>query len=136
MLFLYSSPFLSVCLLPYSPITCFWCCNTFFSSVVREQAREARLLQETAETEKAHRAEESQEEPDLSTLSLAEKMAIFNKLTQQSSVNPVHHRDTRARRNNARYQTQPIIPGEVEQVQRIFYTVTIGALIDNPLKGV
>ncbi|MCI4384422.1 hypothetical protein PGIGA_G00038470 [Pangasianodon gigas] len=89
---------------------------TQHSSVVREQAREARLLQETAEADKARHTEESQEEPDLSTLSLAEKMAIFNKLTQQSSVNPIRYRDTRVRRSNARYQTQPIIPGEVEQV--------------------
>ncbi|XP_060753080.1 supervillin-like isoform X5 [Tachysurus vachellii] len=88
---------------------------TQHSSLVREQAREARL-QETAEVEKPHPAEQGQEEPDLSTLSLAEKMAIFNKLTQQSGVNPIRHRDTRARRSNARYQTQPIIPGEVEQI--------------------
>ncbi|XP_047673682.1 supervillin a isoform X17 [Tachysurus fulvidraco] len=84
------------------------------TSLVRERAREARL-QETAEVEKLHPAEQGQEEPDLSTLSLAEKMAIFNKLTQQSGVHSVRHRDTRARRTNARYQTQPIIPGEVEQ---------------------
>ncbi|KAF4084957.1 hypothetical protein AMELA_G00111900 [Ameiurus melas] len=89
---------------------------TQHSSMVREQAREARLLQETAEEEKARHTEENQEEPDLSTLSLAEKMAIFNKLTQQSCANPVRHRDTRTRRGHARYQTQPIIPGEVEQV--------------------
>ncbi|KAK3529537.1 hypothetical protein QTP70_032053 [Hemibagrus guttatus] len=87
---------------------------TQHSSMVREQAREARL-QETVEVEKPLHTEQGQEEPDLSTLSLAEKMAIFNKLTQQSSVNSVRHKDTRARRNNARYQTQPIIPGEVEQ---------------------
>ncbi|XP_047673680.1 supervillin a isoform X15 [Tachysurus fulvidraco] len=85
------------------------------TSLVRERAREARL-QETAEVEKLHPAEQGQEEPDLSTLSLAEKMAIFNKLTQQSGVHSVRHRDTRARRTNARYQTQPIIPGEVEQI--------------------
>ncbi|XP_060796084.1 supervillin a isoform X4 [Neoarius graeffei] len=88
---------------------------TQHSSVAREPAREARLLQETVEAEKARHTEESQEEPDLSTLSLAEKMAIFNKLTQQSSIHTVRHRDTRTRRNNARYQTQPIIPGEMEQ---------------------
>ncbi|KAG7324974.1 hypothetical protein KOW79_011290 [Hemibagrus wyckioides] len=85
------------------------------TSMVREQAREARL-QETAEVEKPRHTEEGQEEPDLSTLTLAQKMAIFNKLTQQSSVNPVRHKDTRSRRSNARYQTQPIIPGEAEQV--------------------
>ncbi|XP_058262152.1 supervillin a isoform X4 [Hemibagrus wyckioides] len=88
---------------------------TQHSSMVREQAREARL-QETAEVEKPRHTEEGQEEPDLSTLTLAQKMAIFNKLTQQSSVNPVRHKDTRSRRSNARYQTQPIIPGEAEQV--------------------
>ncbi|XP_046709419.1 supervillin a isoform X3 [Silurus meridionalis] len=85
------------------------------SSVAREQAREARSEQEKAEAEKGRHIEGGQEEPDLSTLSLAEKMAIFNKLTQQSGMNPVRHRDTRTRRNNARYQTQPIIPGDVEQ---------------------
>uniref|UniRef100_A0AAR2L063 HP domain-containing protein n=1 Tax=Pygocentrus nattereri TaxID=42514 RepID=A0AAR2L063_PYGNA len=58
---------------------------------------------------------EGQEEPDLSTLSLAEKMAIFNKLTQQSSFNPITRRDSRSRRTNARYQTQPITPGEVRR---------------------
>ncbi|XP_053366961.1 supervillin a isoform X3 [Clarias gariepinus] len=88
---------------------------TQHSSVVREQAREAQLLQETAEVENVCHAEGGQEEPDLSTLSLAEKMAIFNKLTQQSGVNPVRHKDPRTRRSNARYQTQPIIPGGVEQ---------------------
>lgn len=111
--------FLSVCLVPFCPVTS-RCCNSFLSSMVREQAREAQLLQETAEEEKARHIEESQEEPDLSTLSLAEKMAIFNKLTQQSSANPIRHRDTRTRRSHARYQTQPIIPGEVAQVWRLF----------------
>ncbi|TSK14827.1 Supervillin [Bagarius yarrelli] len=85
------------------------------SAVVREQAREARLLYEMMETEKSPHTEQAEEEPDLSTLSLAEKMAIFNKLTQQSGVNSVRHKDTRTRRCNARYRTQPIIPGEVEQ---------------------
>ncbi|XP_062859022.1 supervillin a isoform X3 [Trichomycterus rosablanca] len=77
---------------------------TKHSSLVKKPAREI------AEPE---RTEEIQEEPDQSTLSLAEKMAIFNRLTQQPSHN--RQRDTRARRSNARYQTQPIIPGEVEQ---------------------
>uniref|UniRef100_A0AAY4AEM4 HP domain-containing protein n=1 Tax=Denticeps clupeoides TaxID=299321 RepID=A0AAY4AEM4_9TELE len=56
------------------------------------------------------------EEPDLSTLSLAEKMALFNRLAQPPVKVPRSRGDTRARRSNARYQTQPITQGEVEQV--------------------
>uniref|UniRef100_A0AAY4ASY0 HP domain-containing protein n=1 Tax=Denticeps clupeoides TaxID=299321 RepID=A0AAY4ASY0_9TELE len=51
------------------------------------------------------------DEPDLSTLSLAEKMALFNRLSQLGA----HPPDTRARRANARFQTQPITQGEVCQ---------------------
>lgn len=57
------------------------------------------------------------DEPDLSTLSLSEKMALFNRLTQapgQSANGP--RPDTRQRRGNPRFQTQPITQGEVEQV--------------------
>ncbi|KAG5268268.1 hypothetical protein AALO_G00210640 [Alosa alosa] len=57
------------------------------------------------------------DEPDLSTLSLAEKMALFNRLAQPAPVVPRGRGDTRARRSNARYQTQPITLGEVEQLQ-------------------
>ncbi|XP_051989808.1 supervillin-like isoform X2 [Xyrauchen texanus] len=56
------------------------------------------------------------EDPDLSTLSLAEKMALFNRLskpTGQSANGP--RSDTRQRRANTRFQTQPITQGEVEQ---------------------
>ncbi|XP_076146382.1 supervillin a isoform X2 [Alosa pseudoharengus] len=55
------------------------------------------------------------DEPDLSTLSLAEKMALFNRLAQPAPAVPRGRGDTRARRSNARYQTQPITLGEVEQ---------------------
>uniref|UniRef100_A0A3B4BKJ7 HP domain-containing protein n=1 Tax=Pygocentrus nattereri TaxID=42514 RepID=A0A3B4BKJ7_PYGNA len=87
------------------------------SMVVREQAKNARQHRESSDAEKSvHMVPaEGQEEPDLSTLSLAEKMAIFNKLTQQSSFNPITRRDSRSRRTNARYQTQPITPGEVRR---------------------
>ncbi|XP_051557627.1 supervillin-like isoform X2 [Myxocyprinus asiaticus] len=56
------------------------------------------------------------EDPDLSTLSLAEKMALFNRLSQPTgkSANGVRS-DTRQRRANTRFQTQPITQGEVEQ---------------------
>ncbi|XP_077057052.1 supervillin a isoform X40 [Siphateles boraxobius] len=89
------------------------------NSMVRERAREVRLAEEAAETDQAHHAspgEDGQEEPDLSTLTLTEKMALFNRLAQPSSQGP-RARDIRARRNNTRYQTQPITLGEVEQLQ-------------------
>ncbi|XP_056325274.1 supervillin a isoform X5 [Danio aesculapii] len=88
------------------------------SSMVREQAREVRLAQEATETDRARHAspgEGGHEEPDLSTLTLAEKMALFNRLAQPSSHSSRARGDTRARRSNARYQTQPITLGEVEQ---------------------
>ncbi|XP_052467362.1 supervillin isoform X5 [Carassius gibelio] len=88
------------------------------NSMVREQAREVRLAQGTVETDQARQAspaEVIQEEPDLSTLSLAEKMALFNRLAQPTSLGPRARGDTRSRRSNARYQTQPITLGEVEQ---------------------
>ncbi|XP_052467376.1 supervillin isoform X18 [Carassius gibelio] len=90
------------------------------NSMVREQAREVRLAQGTVETDQARQAspaEVIQEEPDLSTLSLAEKMALFNRLAQPTSLGPRARGDTRSRRSNARYQTQPITLGEVEQLQ-------------------
>ncbi|XP_067308819.1 supervillin isoform X4 [Pseudorasbora parva] len=56
------------------------------------------------------------EEPDLSALSLAEKMALFNRLSQPSGQSENGPRsDTRQRRANARFQTQPITQGEVDQ---------------------
>ncbi|KFP08556.1 Supervillin, partial [Calypte anna] len=59
------------------------------------------------------------DEPDSSSLSLAEKMALFNKLSQPVSraISTRSRGDIRHRRMNARYQTQPVTLGEVEQVQ-------------------
>ncbi|KAM9429043.1 supervillin-like isoform 14-T17 [Salvelinus alpinus] len=62
------------------------------------------------------------DEPDLSTLSLAEKMALFNQLSQQPSKPAAEgagasRGDTRQRRANSRFQTQPITQGEVDQLQ-------------------
>ncbi|XP_051531036.1 supervillin-like [Myxocyprinus asiaticus] len=90
------------------------------SSMVREQAREFRLAEEAAEMDRARHASTSevgQEEPDLSTLPLAEKMALFNRLAQPPRHGTRARGDTRARRSNARYQTQPITLEEVEQLQ-------------------
>uniref|UniRef100_A0A673FVM4 Supervillin-like n=1 Tax=Sinocyclocheilus rhinocerous TaxID=307959 RepID=A0A673FVM4_9TELE len=63
-----------------------------------------------------------EQEPDLSMLSLAEKMALFNRLAQPSSHGPRARGDTRSRRSNTRYQTQPITLGEVEQVSALSYS--------------
>lgn len=53
------------------------------------------------------------DEPDLSTLSLAEKMALFNRLAQP----PIRVTRSRAERRTAgRYQTQPITLGDLDQV--------------------
>ncbi|XP_047662404.1 supervillin isoform X11 [Tachysurus fulvidraco] len=56
------------------------------------------------------------EEPDLSTLSLAEKMALFNRLSHPPAQKAEGAcADSRPRRRNARFQTQPITQGEVNQ---------------------
>ncbi|XP_063778129.1 supervillin isoform X19 [Pseudophryne corroboree] len=59
------------------------------------------------------------EEPDSSSLSLAEKMALFNKLSQPitKEVSVRSRMDIRQRRMNARYQTQPVTLVEVEQLK-------------------
>lgn len=57
------------------------------------------------------------EEPDLSALSLAEKMALFNRMSHPPAQKPEGVcADSRPRRRNARFQTQPITQGEVNQV--------------------
>uniref|UniRef100_A0A8C9YZW5 Supervillin n=1 Tax=Sander lucioperca TaxID=283035 RepID=A0A8C9YZW5_SANLU len=62
------------------------------------------------------------DEPDLSALTLAEKMALFNRLAQPTGQLAEGARgDTRQRRANARFQTQPITQGEVEQVKVLPY---------------
>ncbi|XP_028934141.1 supervillin isoform X20 [Ornithorhynchus anatinus] len=76
-------------------------------ALAREQAKEA-----------GGSADDSGE-PDSSMLSLAEKMALFNKLAQPVSkaISTRSRVDIRQRRMNSRYQTQPVTLGEVEQVQ-------------------
>lgn len=97
------------------------------SAVAHEQVREARRAQDTKEIrgptqtsslkEKDTKQSETQEEPDLCTLSLAEKMALFNRLAQPPTRVTHTRGDTRQRRANARYQTQPITLGDMEQLQ-------------------
>ncbi|KAI3355058.1 hypothetical protein L3Q82_017934, partial [Scortum barcoo] len=99
------------------------------SAAAREQAREVRQVQSTQEVQgpkpvstmegKDQGQSQSQgpEEPDLCTLSLAEKMALFNRLAQPPTRVTRTRGDTRNRRANARYQTQPITLGDMEQLQ-------------------
>lgn len=57
-------------------------------------------------------------EPDMSTLSLTEKMALFNRLAHATDMSAeVAAGDTRLRRASARFQSQPITQGEVAQVR-------------------
>ncbi|XP_071394136.1 supervillin [Centroberyx affinis] len=97
-------------------------------SGVQEQEQETQELPELQETQKPAPApgpgvkgdgqELLPDEPDLSTLSLAEKMALFNRLshpTGKAAEGGGARGDTRQRRANARFQTQPITQGEVEQ---------------------
>ncbi|KAM3860774.1 LOW QUALITY PROTEIN: supervillin-like [Diretmus argenteus] len=113
------------------------------SAAAREQAREARQIKDVQEARqikdvqearqikdvqeaqrtkqpspeevKGQKQNQAQEEPDLCTLSLAEKMALFNRLAQPPSRVTRTRGDARQRRNNARYQTQPITLGDMEQ---------------------
>lgn len=58
------------------------------------------------------------QEPDMSMLSLTEKMALFNRLSHTTDKTPEGGRgDTRLRRASARFQTQPITQEEVAQVR-------------------
>ncbi|XP_049889225.1 supervillin-like isoform X6 [Epinephelus moara] len=90
------------------------------SSAVQDQEKETQEHQKPAQALSAGVEGDGQElmsdEPDLSTLTLAEKMALFNRLAQPTGKTAEGARgDTRQRRANARFQTQPITQGEVEQ---------------------
>ncbi|XP_053117279.1 supervillin isoform X27 [Hemicordylus capensis] len=93
-------------------------------STVHPTRLQASAQQKTLAKEEIKEAKETLEqdqsgEPDSSTLSLAEKMALFNKLSQPvtKAVFTRSRGDLRQRRLNTRYQTQPVTLGEVEQVQ-------------------
>ncbi|XP_045441981.1 supervillin isoform X3 [Pipistrellus kuhlii] len=89
--------------------------------VVIAATLQASAHQKALARDQANEGKDSAEqgEPDSSTLSLAEKLALFNKLSQPVSkaISTRNRIDTRQRRMNARYQTQPVTLGEVEQVQ-------------------
>ncbi|XP_031691804.1 supervillin isoform X6 [Oncorhynchus kisutch] len=105
------------------------------SAAAREQARQthnapevqreaqrtsSKLLQTSSPEENQPQTQNHQgqgdAEPDLSTLSLAEKMALFNRLAQPATRVIRTRPDSRGRRANARYQTQPITLGDLEQI--------------------
>ncbi|XP_067107394.1 supervillin a isoform X2 [Osmerus mordax] len=88
------------------------------SSQQSAAARAARQSQDALQQQQSQqRSQEAspEEEPDLSTLSLAQKMALFNRLAQPATRVTRARPDTRQRRSNARYQTQPITLGDMEQ---------------------
>lgn len=89
-------------------------------SAVQEQEKDTQDHQQPAHSPSIGVERDGQDEPDLSTLSLAEKMALFNRLAQPTGKTTEGNRgDTRQRRANARFQTQPITQGEVEQVRKL-----------------
>ncbi|KAL1784146.1 supervillin isoform X7 [Sigmodon hispidus] len=89
--------------------------------VVIAATLQASAHQKALARDQANEGRESAEpgEPDSSTLSLAEKLALFNKLSQPVSkaISTRNRIDVRQRRLNSRYQTQPVTLGEVQQVQ-------------------
>ncbi|XP_032961512.1 supervillin isoform X15 [Rhinolophus ferrumequinum] len=94
---------------------------TVAKSAVQPARLQASAHQKALARDQANEGKDSAEqgEPDSSTLSLAEKLALFNKLSQPVSkaISTRNRIDMRQRRMNARYQTQPVTLGEVEQVQ-------------------
>uniref|UniRef100_A0A8C3BQG1 Supervillin n=1 Tax=Cairina moschata TaxID=8855 RepID=A0A8C3BQG1_CAIMO len=85
---------------------------------LQASAHQKILAKEEIRAAKEAMGQDQSDEPDSSTLSLAEKMALFNKLSQPVSraISTRSRGDIRHRRMNARYQTQPVTLGEVEQV--------------------
>ncbi|KAJ4925479.1 hypothetical protein JOQ06_018209, partial [Pogonophryne albipinna] len=112
------------------------------SNTAREQAREARQVQEMQEVQASKPVStvegtgqsQGQDEPDLCTLSLAEKMALFNRLSQPPIRVTRTRGDTRNRRANARYQTQPITLGDMEQEPSDIDSLDEQELSDGPVE--
>ncbi|XP_054670535.1 supervillin isoform X21 [Grus americana] len=89
------------------------------AATLQASAHQKILAKEEIRAAREAMGQDQSDEPDSSTLSLAEKMALFNKLSQPVSraISTRSRGDIRHRRMNARYQTQPVTLGEVEQVQ-------------------
>ncbi|XP_050166309.1 supervillin isoform X9 [Myiozetetes cayanensis] len=93
--------------------------STVQPTSLQASAHQKILAKEEIRAAKEAMGQDQSDEPDSSTLSLAEKMALFNKLSQPVSraISTRNRGDLRHRRMNARYQTQPVTLGEVEQMQ-------------------
>ncbi|XP_042745141.1 supervillin isoform X5 [Lagopus leucura] len=93
--------------------------STVQPTSLQASAHQKILAKEEIRAAKEAVGQDQSDEPDSSTLSLAEKMALFNKLSQPVSraISTRSRGDIRHRRMNTRYQTQPVTLGEVEQVQ-------------------
>ncbi|XP_057589323.1 supervillin isoform X6 [Hippopotamus amphibius kiboko] len=111
--------------------------------VVIAATLQASAHQKALARDQANEGKDSAEqgEPDSSTLSLAEKLALFNKLSQPVSkaISTRNRLDVRHRRMNARYQTQPVTLGEVEQVQSgklIPFSPTVNTSVSTPASTV
>ncbi|XP_019386805.1 PREDICTED: supervillin isoform X10 [Crocodylus porosus] len=89
------------------------------AATLQASAHQKILAKEEIKAAKEAVEQDQSDEPDSSSLSLAEKMALFNRLSQPVSkaLSTRSRSDIRHRRMNARYQTQPVTLGEVEQVQ-------------------
>ncbi|KAL4624638.1 supervillin-like [Arapaima gigas] len=94
-------------------------CFSFVVDFLQASSQQATSPPEAQPAPVPAATEDSPEEPDLSTLSLAEKMALFNRLAQPITKGPAEGgkavSETRQRRATARFQTQPITLGEVAQ---------------------
>ncbi|XP_039983335.1 supervillin a isoform X4 [Xiphias gladius] len=116
------------------------------SAAAQEQAREAQLMQDSHEAQgskpvstmegKDQSQSQGQDEPDLCTLSLAEKMALFNRLAQPPIKVTRMRGDTRQRRTNARYQTQPITLVDMEQESSDMDNRDEQELCDSPVEQI
>lgn len=88
-------------------------------SALQEKEKEKEALPEVETREGV-----GSEEPDLSTLSLAEKMALFNSLSHPPDPKVESACvSSRTRRRNPRFQTQPITQWEVNQVNSAIFLV-------------
>ncbi|KAM3593440.1 uncharacterized protein V6R79_013069 [Siganus canaliculatus] len=114
------------------------------SAVTQEHVWEVQQVPDTQEVrvpeskttmeEKHQSLSQGQEEPDLCTLSLAEKMALFNRLAQPPTKVTCTKGHARQRRNNARYKTQPITLGDIEQESSDIEVSDEQELCDSPVQ--
>ncbi|XP_077372291.1 supervillin isoform X2 [Festucalex cinctus] len=91
--------------------------SAVISTTVTAISVQAAPAQQETVQETPHDGTSKVEGDDLSTLSLAEKMALFNRLAHPAEEAAPKSDTPRQRRTLARFQTQPITQGEVEQLK-------------------